>query len=270
MDTYGFSWPGTTITLEHGVIEPPKYRLRLGDFRELCNDLIFGKMSVGSPYMQKNTTLVAGLLMAAVSFTIYCIPYQASAEMYVAGEAGVNFADRINSIAGTGVSAGVQGPLADFDLQNSITYGGKVGYFPGHSWYGIEGEVFHTTPHIKELPPTASLPADPGIHFRVTTVGVNFIARYPGHTFQPYAGVGVGAAIAHIGDTPTVRSNSDVATAWNILVGLRAFVTPSIAVFTEYKYAGATFEFDQALGPLGGFSGNYRAQHVLGGLSYHF
>ncbi len=187
-----------------------------------------------------------------------------SAEMYVAGTAGVNFADRINSIAGTGSQAGVPGPLVDFDLQNSITYGAKVGYFPGHSWIGIEGEVLHTTPHIKQLD------SDPGIHMRVTTVGANVIARYPGRTFQPYIGAGIGAAIAHIGETPTVRSDSDVAAAWNVLAGLRAFITPKIAVFGEYKYTGATVKFDQAFGDLGGFSGNYRAQHILGGLSYHF
>ena len=223
--------------------------------------------------MQKNTTFIAGLLMAAVSFTTYCTPHHAFAEMYVAGEAGVNFADRINSIAGTGVSAGVPdldpNPNPDFDLKNSITYGGKVGYFPGHSWYGIEGDVFHTTPHIKQFEPEPGI-QNPGIHMRVTTIGVNFIARYPGRTFQPYAGVGVGAAIAHIGDTATVRRDSDVATAWNILAGLRAFITPKIAIFGEYKYTGATLKFDQAFGDLGGFSGNYRAQHILGGLSYHF
>ena len=219
--------------------------------------------------MKENRAILVSLMSIwLASLAIAISP--ASAEMYVAGEAGVNFADRINSIAGTGSQAGVSGPFVDFDLKNSITYGGKVGYFPGSSWYGIEGEVFHTAPHIKSLPPTASLPEDPGIHFRVTTVGVNFIARYPGHTFQPYVGVGVGAAIAHIGDTATVRSDSDVATAWNVLAGLRAFITPQIAVFTEYKYTGATFDFDGAFGSLGGFSGNYRAQHVLGGLSYHF
>jgi opacity protein-like surface antigen len=233
-----------------------------GDFRELRNDLIFGKMSCGNIHMQKNTTYIVCLLMAAVS--VYCIPPQASAEMYVAGYGGVNFADRINSIAGTGSQAGVPGPFVDFDLKNSITYGGKIGYFPRHSWYGIEGEVFNTTPHIKQLD------TDPGIHMRVTTVGANFIARYPGRTFQPYVGAGIGVAIAHIGDTPTVRSDTDVAAAWNVLAGLRAFITPQIAVFGEYKYTGATFKFDQAFGDLGGFSGNYRAQHILGGLSYHF
>jgi opacity protein-like surface antigen len=220
--------------------------------------------------MQRDVTCIIGVFIAAATFYS---PHRASAEIYVGGEAGVNFADSINSIAGTGASAGVSGPLADFDLANSITYGGKLGYFPGHSWYGIEAEVFTTTPHIKSIPDDPTTPAfdpDTGAHFRVTTVGVNFIARYPGRTFQPYAGVGVGAGIAHLSDSLILRSDSDVATAWNILVGFRAFVTPKIAVFTEYKYTGATFEFDEALGSLGGFSGNYRAQHVLGGLSYHF
>lgn len=218
--------------------------------------------------MKKNIPFVASLWMAGCWFISFCTPNLVSAEMYVAGQAGVNFADRINSIAGTGPSAGVPNlnpaPDPDFDLQNSITFGGKIGYFPGHSWIGIEGEVLHTTPHIKQLD------SDPGIHMRITTVGANVIARYPGRTFQPYVGAGIGAAIAHIGDTTTVRSDSDVAAAWNILAGLRAFITPKIAIFGEYKYTGATVKFDQAFGDLGGFSGNYRAQHVLGGLSYHF
>ncbi len=214
--------------------------------------------------MKKNTSFITPLVLAGYWFISFGTPTLVSAEMYVAGQAGVNFADRINSIAGTGSQAGVSGPLADFDLQNSITYGAKVGYFPGHSWIGIEGEVLHTTPHIKQLD------SDPGIHMRVTTVGANVIARYPGRTFQPYVGAGIGAAIARIGDTATVRSDSDVAAAWNVLAGLRAFITPKIAVFGEYKYGGATLKFDQAFGELGGFSGNYRAQHVLGGLSYHF
>jgi hypothetical protein len=191
-------------------------------------------------------------------------PAPVHAESYVAGVVGINFADRINSIAGTGPSAGVPGPFQDFDLQNSITYGGKVGYFPGHSWYGIEGEILNTTPHIKQLD------TDPGIHMRMTTVGVNFIARYPGRTVQPYVGAGIGAGIAHIGKTSTVQSDTDVSAVWNVLVGLRAFITPTIALFGEYKYTGATLHFDDAFGSLGGFSGNYRAQHILGGLSYHF
>lgn len=207
---------------------------------------------------------IAGIVVA---------PKTVIAEWYLAGTAGVNFADRINTIGGTGPQAGLPGPFVDRDLQNSLTYGAKVGYFPGHSWYGIEGEVLHTTPHIKNLgddPRTTNFDDVPGIHFRLTTVGVNFLARYPGRTFQPYAGAGIGAAIARVGGTTTIRSDTDVAAAWNLLVGLRAFLTPHVAVFTEYKYQGVSLQFDQAFGPDGGFAGNYRAQHIMGGLSYHF
>lgn len=216
--------------------------------------------------MPARTTLLVLWFIAGIVVT----PTTVIAEWYLAGTAGVNLADRINTIGGTGPQAGLPGPLVDFDLQNSITYGAKGGYFPGHSWFGIEGEVLHTTPHIKSLPRTPTLDQVPGVHLRLTTIGANFIARYPGRTFQPYVGAGVGMAIARIGDTATVQSDTDVTAAWNLLVGLRAFLTSHVAVFTEYKYQGVSLQFDQAFGPDGGFAGNYRAQHILGGLSYHF
>jgi opacity protein-like surface antigen len=198
------------------------------------------------------------LLTALSSITI-----PAQAEWYVAGDVGANFADRLTGISGTGDLTGVEPRSPNFDLKNSVSYGAKLGYFRDHSWLGIEGEVLQTTPHIKQLDDI------PGIHLRVTTIGVNLLARYPGRTFQPYVGVGVGTVIAHLNDSATTQSNTDVASGWNVLVGLRAFVTPYVAVFTEYKHTGATLRFDQTFGT-GGFEGVYRAQHVLVGLSYHF
>lgn len=219
-----------------------------------------------------NTThfILGAALLSWMGIGFCLAPSSVSAETYVAGVGGINFADRINSIGGTGLQAGAQGPFVDFDLTNSMTYGGKVAYFPRHSWFGIEGEVLHTTPHVKSLPRTATLDEVPGIHFRLTSVGANLIARYPGRTFQPYVGAGIAVGIAHIGDNATVRSDTDVTAVWNILAGMRAFVTPTIAVFTEYKHTGTSLQFDRAFGPDGGFAGNYRAQHVLIGLSYHF
>jgi opacity protein-like surface antigen len=187
------------------------------------------------------------------------------AEWYVAGQFGINFADRLTNVSGTNGFAGLQAP--DFDLKNSLTYGGKIGYFPGHGWFGVEVDAFHSTPHIKNLDDV------PGIHMRVTTAAVNFIARYPGVTFQPYAGIGAAAVIAHISNSPTTQSDSDVAAGLNLLAGIRAFVTPYVAVFTEYKFTQATFHFDQAFngfGTQGGFMGDYRAQQLLVGVSYHF
>jgi len=198
--------------------------------------------------------LAAGLWLGAVA--------PAAAEWYVAGQAGVNFADQLKNIQGTGTLQSLQGP--DFDLKNAMVYGGKLGYFPGNGAVGIELDAFHSTPHIKNLDDI------PGIHMRVTNVGLNVLFRYPGQTFQPYVGFGGAALIAHIGDSPTTRSDSDVGFGINLLAGLRTFITPYIAVFTEYKFTQGTLIFDRAFPPGGGFSGDYRAQHVVFGVSYHF
>ncbi len=186
----------------------------------------------------------------------------ASAEWYVAGQFGVNLADQLSDIRGTGDLIGLRAP--DFDLQNSFLYGGKVGVFPGNGWFGVELDAFHSTPHIKNLDDV------PGVHMRVTNVGVNLLARYPGVTFQPYAGLGAGAAVARIGDSATTRGSTDVSSAVNVLVGIRAFITPYVAVYTEYKYSQSTFEFNRAFGPTSGFNGDYDAHILVTGLSYHF
>ena len=127
--------------------------------------------------------------IVAVSFLWFAAgmlhPHSAFAEWYVAGQFGANLADRLSDIRGTGDLSGFRAP--DFDLQNSFLYGGKVGTFPGNGWFGVELDAFHSTPHIKNLDDV------PGIHMRVTNVGVNLLVRYPGVTFQPYAGIGAGA-----------------------------------------------------------------------------
>lgn len=212
--------------------------------------------------METKSLLTASLLLSCLGLDWCLAPHLVRAEWYAAGVAGINFADRLTDVQGTN---GFQGNLfQDLDLQNSVTVGGKVGYFPQHRWFGIEGEVLHTTPHIK------GLENDPGIHLRVTSVGINFLARYPGRTFQPYVGVGGGAVIAHVGNSGGVQSDTNVAGGLNVLAGMRAFVTPHVAVFSEYKYTSATLKFDKAFGPAGGFEGGYRAQYVLFGISYHF
>lgn len=186
----------------------------------------------------------------------------ASAEWYVAGQLGINFADQLSDISGTGNLSGFRAP--DFDLKNAVVYGAKVGLFPGNGWFGVELDVFNSNPNIKNLDDV------PGISMRVTNVGINLVARYPGVTFQPYVGIGTGALIARIGDSATTKGDTDVSSVLNLLTGIRAFVTPYVAVFTEYKYSQSTFEFSGAFPPDGGFNGNYDAQHLVFGVSYHF
>jgi opacity protein-like surface antigen len=188
----------------------------------------------------------------------------AMAEWYAAAQGGVNFADHLKNVQGTGTLQSLQAP--DFDLKNAVVYGGKLGYFPGNGSVGIELDAFYSNPHIK------SLGQNPGIHMGVANVGLNVLFRYPGQTFQPYVGVGGAALIAHIGASPGNQSSSDsdVGFGVNLIAGMRTFITPYVALFTEYKFTQGTLIFDKAFPPGGGFSGDYRAQHIVFGVSYHF
>ena len=212
-------------------------------------------MQVRRASFLRRLPVVAGSVVIAILWTSNVV----HGEWYVAGQVGPTFADKLANIELTDFS----NRPPDLDLKNSIAYGAKLGYFGGHGWFGLEGEIFNTTPHIKQ-------DIDPGIHLRVTTLALNFIARYPGATFQPYAGIGFGLMFAHLSESPTTRSDSDTGTGLNLLAGLRMFVTPYISMFTEYKYVQSSLLFSDALGPNGGFVGDYRAQHLMLGLAYHF
>ena len=76
---------------------------------------------------------------------------------------------------------------------------------------GVELDVFNSQPNIKNLDDV------PGIHLGVTNVGVNLLMRYPGQTFQPYAGIGGALLIARLSESATTRSDTDVGFGLNVL-----------------------------------------------------
>ncbi len=210
------------------------------------------------PQCVRRQFFLSFLLLAAVS----SITIPAQAEWYVAGQAGHSFADSLRNVKGTGGLGGLEAP--DFDMKNSLAYGGKVGLYPFHGSLGLELDVFHSTPHIKNLDDI------PGIHLAVTNVGANILLRYPGATFQPYIGVGPGILIARLSRSPTTEQDTQVSIGFNFMTGIRAFVTPNVALFTEYKFTDAKFDFNGAFGSIGGFDSTYRAHQLFTGVSYHF
>ncbi|TKB61023.1 MAG: porin family protein [Nitrospira sp.] len=198
------------------------------------------------------------LFLPVLSF----VTIPAQAEWYVAGQAGHSFADSLRNVTTTGPFSGIE--LQAFDMKNSLAYGGKVGVYPYHGSLGIELDVNHSTPHVKNIDNT------PGIHLGVTNVGVNVLFRYPGTTFQPYLGLGPGILIARLGRSVETESDTQVSVGFNFLTGVRAFVTPNVALFTEYKFTDAKFDFNGAFGSFGGFNSTYRAHQLFVGVSYHF
>lgn len=204
----------------------------------------------------------SGLSVSSLLAVLLLAPVASEAEWYAAAQLGVNFADPIWNVRGSGALAGLEAP--NFNLKTSPAFGGKLGVFPNHGILGIELDVSHSTPHIKNLEDVQ------GIHLSVPNIGPSVILRYPGMTWQPYIGVGPALLVAHLGRSTTTESDTQVSLGANVLAGIRAFVTPKVAVFTEYKYTDSTFRFGGAFGPVGGFDGTYRAHQLFMGLSYHF
>ena len=66
----------------------------------------------------------------------------------------------------------------------------------------------------------------------------------------------------------TVRSIGRV--GLNALAGTKFFVNRHLAVFAEYKFNYAQFDFSQAQGQTAGLTGDYMARHVISGLAWHF
>jgi len=207
-------------------------------------------------------------------------------EGYFAVFGGVTIGHEFGDAKGTGT--GVGNILGDRNIVNSGVYGGKLGYFlPGRmDWLGVELEGFSSTPHIEQ---TGNIP---GSKLRVNTLAANLIARtwlacgtrrdtdrvrrdgrgdgsmdLPFCRLQPYAGLGLGAFFARerVGNTNRYDSTPGL----NFLAGVRYYFTDNVAMFGEYKFNYASFNFSNP--DIGvGQRGDYTASHVVVGVSLHY
>ncbi|ALA56915.1 outer membrane protein [Nitrospira moscoviensis] len=183
------------------------------------------------------------------------------------------------------------GTISDRELSSSLVLGIKAGYyFPRARWFGLETEVFHTTPHIKQQ--QVSITIQPGTtfkgisvpgsgtatdtlsgdHFRVITwAPVNFMFRYHKTRLQPYVGVGPGVFFGRISQTTQGFEGSQSSTrlGLNAKAGLDYFVTRHMSVFAEWKYNRVKFAFKES-DTQPAYSTNYDMHLVVFGLSYHF
>lgn len=224
-------------------------------------------------------------------------------EVYVAGFGGFTWGHSFSDVEGRGTLAGQS--FGGRDLANSGVYGAKIGYFhPGRlNWLGLEVEGFNSTPHIEQ---GGGLP---GAHLRVTTLAFNVIARtkvgcrnrdnirhrddarvqadgtvrdsdYDRHHWSPldenlrcplqlYAGAGPGIFFAETSNQ-FGRSTDNGRVGLNALAGMKYFLNRNLAVYAEYKFNYAQFDFTQIQGTTAGLTGDYMASHVVGGLALHF
>jgi opacity protein-like surface antigen len=179
------------------------------------------------------------------------------AETYLAGQIGVTFPNSLSNVNFVSPLS----PSPDFDLKTSLVYGGKLGhYFEELQWLGVEAEIFRTNPVISQQG------ADPGASLSVTTLAMAIVARYQGHRWEPYAGVGPGIFFSRMKSvSPVSRLDEAQSTSigLNTQVGVRFFVTGRVALFTEWKYNHSRMSFDALP------NGTYNAHHWMFGVAYH-
>lgn len=256
--------------------------------------------------------LVMTSLLALLTPIVLFAP-QAYAETYVGGQFGVTMpsvgkglsdgdltstsAPFQNGVVSGTVNFPSGSTVSDQSLTTSFMFGGKLGhYFSRARWFGLEAEIFYSTPHIKQqditlrssppatftpsgggpstvLPSELTSPGVPGAHFSVLTIApINLMFRYPGNRLQPYIGVGPGIFIARIKDPSITQgedSQSSTKLGLNSLIGVKYFLTRHVSAFAEGKYNYVRFNFEENPSFFG-FDATYSPISVSFGIAYHF
>ena len=194
----------------------------------------------------------------------------AQAEWYVGGEVGATLPNDFSNISGTGGFAGNR--LSDLRLTDAFEYGFRLGYFiPSVKWLGFETQVFNTNPRVKDQNISINgVPAGEahGSKLIVTAWTFNLVGRVPLGTFEPYIGAGPGIFFASSKSAFGIpgQDSQDTALGLNTFAGVRFFVTPSVAMFVEYKYDRAQFTFNSFVDTDFGVKGTYSANTLSVGV----
>lgn len=199
-------------------------------------------------------------------------PAPAAAEIYVAGQGGLTMPNRLYGLTGvaTPSNSNAGSTLSNVPLQRGLLYGGKLGYYSSDvPWLGAELEVYQSQLKVKAEGYNISGPGGSSSGtlanstFRMTTYAVNLLARYPGESFQPYAGMGIGLF------TPSVSNTTSA--GLNVLGGLRYKFSRHFGVFMEGKYNYApSVDFPDPSNSARLFNGSYSAVNFALGLAVIF
>jgi hypothetical protein len=217
--------------------------------------------------------VLLGLLLTGLLATAPCLSsdgHAAHEEWYVGVYGGLAKPGALTNVTATSptIGGGVQDArLIDIELEDSMVWGAKVGYFfPKSPWIGLETDVYTLRPDLKQQVTFGGVPGQPfadvlpATPLRVTAGVVNLVIRSPGisERFQPYGGMGFGAFM-----TTSSRSKTSISPGLNLFAGARYVLTERLALFGEFKFNHSTLTFT-------GIEGNYSTQLFMFGMMWHF
>jgi lipid A oxidase len=183
------------------------------------------------------------------------------------------------------------------DFESPFYYGARLSYFlPQHSNWGLGVEFFHTKMYLETgdtvqvtgsrggVPVNDSERIDNTIHSFSISHGLNIVAAdaiyrwflgNPGHDFlgrfQPYVGVGAGAAIPHLESNTTGVLFEEYqlgGPAFLGFTGVNFDIVKHWGIFLEYKFSYALL--DDLTIPTGSYEVSPMIHHFIAGVSFKF
>jgi opacity protein-like surface antigen len=140
--------------------------------------------------------------------------------------------------------------------------------------FGLEGELFGFGGRLNQRIAGVS-----GAVASLASVNsmVNLLVRYPGSVIQPYIGVGGGVSLGYL-DATSIQSglveirgkSDDVTLAFQLIGGLRAYVSDKVYLFGEYKYFGTKYSWPSEGAGDPETSLSFRAHIVAAGFGVSF
>lgn len=215
-------------------------------------------------------------VVLALSPSVLFVP-NAYGETYIGGQFGVTLPQSLAAGQVTTPGLPTQLDVGKQDLHNSLMVGLRVGhYFAQARWFGVEAEMFYTTPNIKQQSVTfttslgsTSVPLL-GATQQIMGFAPNLVFRYPKTRLQPYVAIGPGIFFARIKDSQSGDSqSSNGRIGLNTQVGARYYITRNWAAFAEWKYNYVKLDYSDETN-LFGFKTTYQANMFAFGISYHF
>ena len=201
-------------------------------------------------------------LAVLLGIVALCLPSLGHAENYAAFAIGPNIATLDTTDVGK------------LDLANNLAYGAKFGHYfddRGFNWFGLEVDMYRSAPDVKQQ----NIPASTnrflsqkvvGADLLVHSLAFNALVRVTGYQYkvEPYAGLGIGLNMGNLSDG-NFRPEASFAPSFNVLAGIKYFMTPKSAPFIEYKYNFAHFSFSRS-----NITADYRANLFMFGVAFHF
>ena len=219
-----------------------------------------------------------------VMMLLCLVPTAALAEFELAGYGGVSFRQKGDvSVQAQGVTLQLQ----DVSFNQSVTYGGKIGYwFPMDAIaLGIGIDVFRFTPDVDSQIVFATLNGRAGTArlspLSLSVVGIGFdvlklrgqierTEEFPNGQFQPYLTAGPAIFLSSMTDTnnflPPNQKRDETSIGLKVSAGAQVLLTQAIGLFGEYRFThfAADFGFPATV------SHTFDTHHFVGGLAVHF